>query len=249
MREGVPTRFGAAIFRVKASLLQAHRAGADLRDGIRAHRQTREIKFPYVVASNTTALWTDGRPSEQWYQTGKVQNLRTAAERLDGCIVPPAEIFSFWKQVGKATKDRGFVEGRMLQQGCLIPSVGGGLCQLSNALYDVALIAGCEIVERHAHSRVIPGSKATMGRDATVAWNYIDLRFRSSVGLQLHVRVNADDLTVSLLGESPLRNKSVLPSSEVQVLQHASSCESCGETGCFRHRAANGRSEMQRESD
>jgi vancomycin resistance protein YoaR len=249
MRGEVPTRFGAAIFRVKASLLQACRTGMDLRDGIRTHRQVLEARFPFVVASNTTDLWTDDRSSEQWYQTGKVQNLRIAAERLDGRMVPPGEIFSFWKHVGKATKGRGFVEGRMLQQGCLIPAIGGGLCQLSNALYDVALTAGCEIVERHGHSRVIPGSEASIGRDATVAWNYIDLRFRSSEALQLSVRVNADDLTVSLLGKSLLQTKPAILPSEVRVLQQANSCDSCGQTDCFRHRADQERSVTQRKAD
>jgi vancomycin resistance protein YoaR len=248
MRAGVPTRFGAALFRVKASLLQAHRASTDLRDGVRAHRRALEAQFPYIVASSRTDLWTDARESEQWYQTGKVQNLRAAAERLNGRLIPPGEIFSFWKHVGRATKDRGFVEGRMLQQGCLIPSVGGGLCQLSNALYDVALTAGCEIVERHAHSRVIPGSEATIGRDATVAWNYIDLRFKSSEALQLLVQVDAHELAVSLLSKSPSRTRAVVLPSEVPVPQQTASCDSCGETGCFRHRDVSERADTQRET-
>ena len=74
---------------------------------------------------------------------------------------------------------RGFVKGRELREGCIIPNVGGGLCQVSNALYDAALQAGHEIVERHAHTQVIAGSLAEQGRDATVFWNYVDLRFRS----------------------------------------------------------------------
>ncbi len=80
----------------------------------------------------------------------------------------------------------------------MIPAIGGGLCQLSNALYDVALAAGCEIVERHAHSRTVPGSAAAAGRDATVAWNYVDLRFSSPRELRLGVRLDSDDLVVEL---------------------------------------------------
>ena len=62
----------------------------------------------------------------------------------------------------------GFVAGRELREGCMVSSIGGGLCQLSNALYAAALEAGCEIVERHAHSKVVPGSLAERGLDATV---------------------------------------------------------------------------------
>ena len=94
-------------------------------------------------------------------------------------MVPAGETFSFWKQVGRATRRRGFVAGRELREGCLVANIGGGLCQLSNALYEAALAAGFEIVERHAHSRRVPGSRAALQRDATVFWNYVDLRFRA----------------------------------------------------------------------
>ena len=68
--------------------------------------------------------------------------------------------------------------GRELREGCLVPSIGGGLCQLSNALYDAALRAGLQVVERHRHTQVVPGSLAESDRDATVFWNYRDLRLR-----------------------------------------------------------------------
>ena len=89
----------------------------------------------------------------------------------------------------------------------MIASVGGGLCQLSNALYDAALKAGCDIVERHAHSRRIEGSMAAQGRDATIFWNYVDLRFRPPVDCQLQVALDRDELKVTLrrLG-SPAKN-------------------------------------------
>ena len=72
----------------------------------------------------------------------------------------------------------------------MISTVGGGLCQLSNALYETALGAGFEIVERHAHSRVVPGSRAVLGRDATVFWNYVDLRFRSPHAFRIEARMS-----------------------------------------------------------
>ena len=83
---------------------------------------------------------------------------RRAAASLDGILVPAGEVFSFWRQVGRTTRRRGYVTGRMLQQGCFVPSTGGGLCQISTALYEAALDSGCEIVERHAHSRIVPGA-------------------------------------------------------------------------------------------
>ncbi len=233
-----PTRWSDAIFRGKAALLQLQRAAHNLAHSIRRHPQHFEDEFSRTLASCATQLWTDTNPSEAWYQRGKIQNLRVAANRLHGCVIPAGAIFSFWQQVGRASARKGYVPGRMLQEGCMIPAIGGGLCQLSNALYQVALEAGCEILERHPHSRIVPGSATTQGRDATVAWNYVDLRFRPSVELQLRVMLTATELQVSVLAHegvpAPVRN-STSKSPVVPAIFSDHACESCGNTRCFRH--------------
>jgi hypothetical protein len=233
-----PTRWSDTIFRSKAALLQFQRATKNLADSVRRHPQRYDAAFSQMLAASATRLWTDTNPSEAWYQRGKIQNLRVAASRLHGCIIPAGEIFSFWQQVGRASVGKGYVPGRMLQEGCLIPAVGGGLCQLSNALYQVALEAGSEILERHPHSRFVPGSATADGRDATVAWNYIDLRFRPEVELQLRVMLSATELLVSLWGRENgfAVAKCVAPQCvPVPGIFSDHACESCGNTRCFRH--------------
>ncbi|HLK24967.1 MAG TPA: VanW family protein [Caulobacteraceae bacterium] len=194
------------------------------------------MAFGVEVAASRTPLWTETAPGEQALQLGKVHNLRCAARLLDGTIIPAGAIFSFWRQLGRATRARGFVDGRMLREGCLIPAVGGGLCQLSNALYEVALTAGCEIVERHAHSRIVPGSAAAGGRDATVAWNYVDLRFRSDRDLRLAVALGADELIVALDAREAASDavRATGPGGVERRLL-ARSCAVCGETACALH--------------
>src|SRR5262249_14281313 len=146
----------------------------------------------------------------------------------------------FWKQVGRATRRRGYVEGRQLLEGCLIPAVGGGLCQLSNALYDIADRAGLEVVERHPHSRIIPGSAAAAGRDATVAWNYIDLRFRTSRPILIEALLTRDELIVRVRGKKPQaagpaeRPAFVLLDQRPVLDAAAHSCATCGVEQCFR---------------
>lgn len=224
----------------KASLLQLQRATQNWLHGIRRHPQIRDNRFLDKAVSSSTALWTDPVPSEMWYQRGKIQNLRLAATRLDHCLIPAGEIFSFWAQVGRASSYKGYVRGRMLQEGCMIPAIGGGLCQLSNALYQAALDAGCEIVERHPHSRIVPGSATAERRDATVAWNYIDLRFRAAQPLQLRVRLTPTHLHVALLSASldghTVANRPENHSMPLRTLPILSdhACESCGQVSCFR---------------
>ena len=48
-------------------------------------------------------------------QFGKVENLRRAAALFDGSTIPEGGVFSFWKQLGRPSRRRGFVAGRMLQ--------------------------------------------------------------------------------------------------------------------------------------
>ncbi|MET0334629.1 MAG: VanW family protein [Rhizobacter sp.] len=200
-------------FRLRATGLQLQRAWCNARDTF-LHGPFPRLAAPlrvddagarmaFVRAESRTPLWTH-RDDREWRLTaGKVHNLRTAARALDGLVVPAGAVFSFWAAVGQPSARRGYVPGRELREGCLIASVAGGLCQLSNALYTVALDAGAVIVERHAHSRAVPGSQAALGRDATVFWNYLDLRFYMAESFELEARLDADELIVRLRALSP----------------------------------------------
>ena len=232
--DATPTRISAAIFTTKAAALRAKRSIEDLAHPVPRLEIIPHTTLPLTAAQSITPLWTDSSPAEQWYQRGKVENLRVAASSLDGLFLPAGRTFSFWRQVGKATARKGYRPGRMLQEGCLIPAIGGGLCQLSNALYQVALDSGCEIVERHRHSRTVPCSATAAGRDATVAWNYVDLRFRPAVDMQLTVELTPDHLVVTLRSSipttSPLPARESLPGRPISD-EHA--CDTCGSSECF----------------
>ncbi|MFL6527339.1 MAG: VanW family protein [Chthoniobacterales bacterium] len=194
------------------------------------------------IAESRTVLFNSASPAEFALQAGKVQNLRIAARELNGIVIAPDQLFSFWKNLGRTSRRRGFVEGRELREGCVIPNVGGGLCQLSNALYDVALRSGCEIVERHAHTQRVPGSTTQTGRDATIFWNYVDLRFRPRFRCQLRVVLSRGELLVDLFaldGSRPIAQdgREPIASCESRV-EAAETCETCGVTKCFRNPAA-----------
>lgn len=238
MEQTAPTRLSAAIFRAKVGILQARRAWVDFRHSVPRHLHRKGATLPLTIAQSITPLHTDSCDSEQWHQRGKIANLRLAAASLDGCFIPAGQIFSFWRQVGRASASRGFRRGRMLQEGCMIPSVGGGLCQLSNAIYQVALDSGCEILERHRHSRLVPGSATEQDRDATVAWNYIDLRFRAAVDFQFTAELTHDHLVVALHADVlPQRPASVPEPPLARPIGDNHACDTCGSSKCFRKSA------------
>jgi len=193
--------------------------------------------FAVPIARSTSALYAaDGiTPTERGWQLGKVENLRRALRAIDGVVVPVGVEFSFWRQVGPPWRMRGFVVGRELREGCLIPGVGGGLCQLSNALYDCALQAGAEILERHRHTRVVPGSLAELNRDATIFWNYVDLRFRFAEAVRISARLTTDRLVVALHVAREGQERAATKSVPGGAMATAESCATCGVGGCLRH--------------
>ena len=188
----------AAVFAAKAGVLRLKRGLADRFDPAMQRRRPGAATSGPALAHIATALYTDLDPNERALQLGKVQNLRIGARAIDGVRLDTGEVFSFWAQVGRPTRARGFVEGRELRQGCIIPTIAGGLCQLSNSLYAVARQAGCEIVERHGHTAAIAGSAFLPGEDATVFWNYVDLRFRAPRPMIVRAHLSRGELIVRL---------------------------------------------------
>lgn len=188
-----------AVFHLKVALYRLRRAALDLFAGLERMTPAALPIGAVRLARSETPLWSADRSSRHAHQRGKVQNLAVAAAALNGRMLRPGQVFSFWRQIGRASTAKGYAAGRMLQAGRLVPAVGGGLCQMSNALYDAALQAGCEILERHGHSRIVPGSAVGHGRDATVAWNYVDLRFRSTRPLYVSAHLTEAALVVEFL--------------------------------------------------
>lgn len=235
-----PTRLSGAIFSFKVSLLRLRRTMRDALDGPRRLAVADRPDLDEIAGESRTALWSHLPPAEGELQVGKIENLRVASRALDGLIIPDGASFSFWRHVGQPSAHRGFRAGRMLQEGCMVAAVGGGLCQLSNALYEAALQADCRIIERHPHSHVVPGSAASVGRDATVAWNYVDLRFAPHGDLRLDVQVTPADLVVRLMGgPGAAANRRSAPRHRPSLAVPAPaprSCASCDEVDCFRHR-------------
>jgi vancomycin resistance protein VanW len=130
--------------------------------------------------------------SDPALQEGKVINLQIARQTIDGILIKPHETFSFWKLLGKTTSEKGYVEGLQLSLGEVRTGIGGGLCQLANLLYWLALHSPLEVVERHHHSfdpfpderRVLP-----FGSGASVFYNYVDLRFYNPTDITFQIRV------------------------------------------------------------
>lgn len=192
-------------------------------------------------------LWDDGRVAQEFpLVAGKVQNLRVARRAFHAVEVPAGAVLSFWRQLGRPTARRGFTVGREVRAGCVVPTLAGGICQLSNALATAASRAGLTLVERHGHTARIEAAAAGADDavDATVFWNYIDLKLRADHAWRIEVELGATELVLTLRGHAPpaLRPLKVQPRAALPIVTPAKAgvlvargCLSCDQHQCFRH--------------
>lgn len=136
----------------------------------------------FCCFEHATPLFRPLKNVEKYLQTNKVTNLTLAAHCVDGLLIHPGETFSFWECVGRPSARRGFKEGLVLKNGQIDKGTGGGLCQMGNLLFWMAIHSPLTVMERWRHSYdVFPDVNRTLpfGSGATLAWNYIDLQIRN----------------------------------------------------------------------
>jgi vancomycin resistance protein VanW len=119
-------------------------------------------------------------------------NAGRAALDLNGTIISPGAVFSFNDTVGARDALKGYRPAPIINdQGGLSDIPGGGICQLATTIYNAALEAGLEIVERHPHSRGV--SYVPPGRDATILTWRKDLKLRNPHSYPLLLRVDTSE--------------------------------------------------------
>ena len=105
-------------------------------------------------------------------------NISQAADYLRGAVVEPGEVFSLNTRIGRRSTERGFKPGPMYSGGQIVATVGGGVCKIASVIYNVAILANQEIIERHPHSMTVP--YVPPGQDATISYGTKDFKFRNN---------------------------------------------------------------------
>jgi len=153
----------------------------------------------YIYFTHKTPLYRKLRNVDMWLQHNKVRNLEIALKRVNGIVIYPGETFSYWKTIGKPSRFKGYKKGMNLYYGKFRAETGGGLCQLSNLIYWMALHTPLTVTERHRHSfDVFPDSNRTQpfGTGATCVYNYRDLQITNNTAetYQINIRIEGDHL-------------------------------------------------------
>lgn len=142
-----------------------------------------EVLEPKVkLADITYTLYQDKIAGYTTYfdpgQTARANNLAIALQYLNGKIVMPGEIFSYNVAIGDTTVAKGYQPAATFKGGRVVQELGGGICQTTSTLYNVALMANLEIVERHQHG--LPVGYVPPSRDATVYSPSLDFKFKNT---------------------------------------------------------------------
>ncbi len=130
----------------------------------------------------------------------RTTNLRLACQKLNGKVILPGETFSYNQTLGKRTAEAGYKNGKVYENGEVVDGIGGGICQISSTLYNTALLANMEIVERRNHQFVT--SYLPAGRDATVVYGSTDFKFKNTrkYPVRIVASVNSGIATVTMFG-------------------------------------------------
>lgn len=130
----------------------------------------------------------------------RVTNIGRAAELIDGSVVLPGKTWSLNRTVGERTEANGFVEGIIINNNQFEKAAGGGVSAVATTVFNALFFAGVKPVEYGAHSFYI--ERYPEGREATVAWGSLDLRFRNDSGNAIYIDAQATDssVTVTFLG-------------------------------------------------
>lgn len=127
-------------------------------------------------------------------------NIGRAAELVDGTLLMPGDVFSLNGIVGERTAENGFTEGYVISDGIFKTDFGGGVSQMATTIFNAMFFAGLEDVEHKPHSVYI--DRYPEGREATVSWGSLDLRFRNDTDHAVLVKASVTPSTVSSQGEA-----------------------------------------------
>lgn len=146
------------------------------------------------VIGTFTTRYEPGQP--------RVRNIRRMARAVDGTVIAAGAQFSLNGVAGPRTREKGYVPAPFIADGRIVPSVGGGVSQFSTTLYNAAYFAGLQLDSSQSHSLYI--DRYPPGREATLDFDSIDLRWTNDTRAPVVVEASSTDtsVTVTLLGDN-----------------------------------------------
>ncbi|MCR4955818.1 MAG: VanW family protein [Lachnospiraceae bacterium] len=116
---------------------------------------------------------------------GRCQNVENATSLINGTIVYPGETFSVHDTISPIALSNGYAMAGAYENGTVVESVGGGVCQVSSTLYNAVIRAELEVVERFPHSMRV--TYVNLSQDAAIAGDYKDFKFKNNMTTPIYL--------------------------------------------------------------
>ena len=180
---------------------------SDLCHGDKFAKRIEKQALPNIVSSHSSNMIKRGEGVNLESQQNKQVNIILACDKINGIVIRPNEVFSFWRTVGIAARKKGYQAGRVLIRDKLTTGVGGGLCNLANTIHLLVLHSPLEVTEFHHHSDALApdeGGRVPFSAGTSVSYNNVDYRFRnnSDQDVQLLVWCEGEILYAELRSET-----------------------------------------------
>jgi hypothetical protein len=134
------------------------------------------------------------RAVSQGSDSARASNIELATSAINGITIAPNASFSFNDTIGSPDLDERYQEAPIVYGDTMRQEIGGGICQVSTALYIASLYAGMTIDERHPHSIVV--DYAPIGLDATLVFDTMDLRITNPYEYPVRITAEAEGQAV-----------------------------------------------------
>ncbi|MDL2295485.1 VanW family protein [Lachnospiraceae bacterium OttesenSCG-928-E19] len=118
------------------------------------------------------------------------KNLEKGASMINGTVIMPGEEVSAHDMTAPYTEENGYYQATAYENGQVVDSIAGGICQVSTTLYNAVINAELEVTERAPHSMLV--SYVDPSRDAAIAGDYKDLKFKNNYDTPIYIESYID---------------------------------------------------------
>lgn len=176
---------------------------------------TLEVIPPEITELNETGLFTEVLAKYTSkitdHDASRLNNVHLAASKINGVIINPGDTFAYLSYVEPITVEGGYKTANVYANGKITQDIGGGVCQVSSALYSAVLYADLEVTKRYAHSLTV--GYVPYGQDATVSSGEIDFRFVNNTNEPVKIIASSDNAGVYIT----LKGKKLDPSMTIEI--------------------------------
>ena len=154
-------------------------------------------KLEYCIYKHNSLIRRTLGNVDPGLQDNKATNLSIAAPKINKILIKPNEEFSYWHLVGNPSESKGYLNGLVVYSNGVGEGIGGGLCQMSNLIHWMILHSDLDITEHHHHDQIdmFPdhGRVVPFGTGTSVAYNYVDYRFKNNTSYTYQLIVYTTD--------------------------------------------------------